>query len=298
MMLIISSLISTLLNVGYKKPMLFIINELKLPFELYLIWVGFISCIFAFIVYNIKNNNLNSKLTFLIYLCIFIISIIFTYIINIFLGSLCSDIIFSLLFFSSISWNDIFNFYVINFKHKLYLGLDEEELYNSNIKLIERNFMEATPSEKPQSSVSNNELSQGSTSQPITDSHSKTNLDYSRKLLASIEQALSKHKVQAVLFRYELDEFKGSSSSSISETDLRILPEKDIRELFIKENNSIEKGNLMYSIYKERLELKSQYEAGKMLRTKAHIVKENVHLISEDSKSKFSAGYVGERKTY
>ena len=119
--------ISTSFDVAYKKPMFFFLNELDMPFVLYLIW-GFISCVIVFIVYNIKNNNLKSKFTFFNSLYIFIISIVFTCVFNILLGSIYFDIILAGLVFIILIWGDDFDFkelvlkfYDIKKKNKNYI---------------------------------------------------------------------------------------------------------------------------------------------------------------------------------
>lgn len=157
--------------------------------------------------------------------------------------------------------------------------------------------MEETPcSEKLGSSVSNNEISKGSStsSESITESNSKINSESSDKVLASLEQTLSKYKAQATLFRNKINEIKGSSSSSINETDLSHLSEDDARKLFIKENSYIEKEDLMYSIYKEKNELKFYYFVGNALNLKLDLILKNVHLISDDSRFKLNASFADE----
>jgi hypothetical protein len=139
-------LISLFINISLKKPMWFFFNQLGMPFELYLIWVGINSCIIAFIVLNLKKSK--DKLTLLNYLYIFTISIIFIYIIHrlgVIYLAFATDIFKGLVFSILISGSDLFFNWSITkfdlkdfFKSKLYLGIDEEELSNfsSIIKLI------------------------------------------------------------------------------------------------------------------------------------------------------------------
>ena len=158
--------------------------------------------------------------------------------------------------------------------------------------------MEETPcSEKLGSSVSNNEISKGSStsSESITESNSKINSESSDKVLASLEQTLSKYKAQATLFRNKINEIKGSSSSSINETDLSHLSEDDARKLFIKENStSVEEVDLMYSIYKKKNGLKIYYFVGNALNLILDLILKNVHLISDDSRFKLNASFADE----
>lgn len=96
-------LLSIVFNLGFKNPMLFFFNQLGMPHVLYLIWVGLSSCLLAFIVFNLKNSNSNDKLTFLNYLSIFAISIIFMSIFKILGGYLYSDLFISIAAAFSIS---------------------------------------------------------------------------------------------------------------------------------------------------------------------------------------------------
>lgn len=163
-------LISIIINWSFKNPMLFFFKQLGIPFSLYLIWVGLSSCILAFVVFNLKNSNSKDKLTFLNYLYIFAVSIIFTCIFNILAGYLYLDLLISWAAVISISiWRVDFLFkpwelatkfdFKDLFKPKEYLG-GNEGLSSStgNIKLIEpdlNNYKKGTPS--GESAVSDNE---------------------------------------------------------------------------------------------------------------------------------------------
>ena len=88
----------------------------------------------------------------------------------------------------------------------------EEKEYSDNEKEFSDNENDTQKAEKATQDKAENvsyrdtqEKDNKSVSESITDSHSNNNPNSSEKVLASLEQALSKHKTQAALFRDKLN---------------------------------------------------------------------------------------------
>jgi hypothetical protein len=222
-------LISILLNLGLKNPMLFFFNQLGMPYSVYLIWVGLSSCLLAFVVFNLKNSNSKDKLTFLNYLYIFAVSIIFICIFNTLVGYLYLDLFISLAaaFSMSIWWGDFFfkswaTKFDFNdfFKPKAYLGGNEglssstsiikwiePDLNNYKKGSVESPVSDNESSDRPISTASNHNNSD-SESESIRDSSSGDIFDKFNKF----EESIKKAQAQFADLRQEIEKSQASSS--------------------------------------------------------------------------------------
>ena len=70
------------------------------------------------------------------------------------------------------------------------------------------------------------------------------------------------------------------------------LSEDQVEELFIMENSSTEKGELMYNLYKSKAEFNKS--ASKIFTTKVDFMFKYMHLVSKKSYCDFSIGYTDE----